>query len=86
VIDPTLHGNARHLPPPGHQPPRPNPILTLNPQGLFAALELNRTDLQQVDPVNSLVHAALSGHARQRRDLIDCSETRTVGARSVQVL
>jgi len=44
----------------------------------------NWTDLQQVDPVR--LHDAFIGHARQRRDLIGCSETGTVGAQSVRAL
>jgi len=31
------------------------------------------------------LHDAFIGHERQRRDLIGCSETRTVGAQSVCV-
>jgi len=42
--------------------------------------ELNRTDLQLVDPVAD----AFIGHARQRHYLIGCSETRTVSAQSVR--
>jgi len=42
---------------------------------LSSRTELNRTDLQQVDPVIQLVHCW--------RALIGCSKTRTVGAQSV---
>ena len=44
---------------------------------------MNYTDLQQVDLVTRHVHCS---HARQRHDLIGCSETRTTGAQSVRML
>jgi len=45
-------------------------------QGAFTAHELNRTDLQQVDPAAPRVHWS--------RLLIGCSETRSVGAQSAR--
>jgi len=44
---------------------------------LFTAHELIGNKLTQL-------HGAFIGRARQRHDLIGCSETRSVGARSVQ--
>ena len=49
-------------------------------QGLFTAHELNSTDPQQVDPVTRRVYA------RQRHDLIGCSETGTVSAQTAGAL
>ena len=49
-------------------------------KGLFAAHELNGTIVTQ------LHDDAFTGHVRQRHDLIGCSETRSVGARSVRAL
>jgi len=46
-------------------------------------VKLNRTDPQRV--VLQL-RVAFIGHARHRRDLIGCSETRPVGAQSVRAL
>jgi len=43
--------------------------------------ELTSTDLQQLDQL----HDAFIGRARQRHDLIGCSETRSVGAQSVSL-
>jgi len=53
-------------------------------EGLFTAREMNRTDLQHVDPVR---HDAFTGHARHSHDLIGgYSETRSVSAQSVRAL
>ena len=49
--------------------------------------ELNWTGQQQLDPWSSTqLRDAFIGHARRRRDLIGCSETRPAGAQSVRVL
>ena len=52
--------------------------------GLFAAHEMNRTELNCHK--STQLHDAFTGHARQRHDLLGCRETRTVGAQSVHAL
>ena len=85
---PPQRQRRRHPPPP---PPRNLPFVTFQgSKETYLSLhnlslshrkltghDPNWTELQQVDPV----HDVFTGHARQHRDLIGCSETRTVGAR-----